>query len=60
MKVSKLVRISMVCRVICEDDATEQDIMELAIPKLSEDLMDNPFQHIDEIVDDLECPFIQE
>jgi len=56
MKVAKLVRVSLVTRVIVDVDATEQDIMEMAIPKLSENLMDNPFQCIDEIVDDLECP----
>ena len=56
-KVAKLVRVSLVTRVIVDEDATEQDIMELAVPKLSEDMMDNPFQIIDEIIDDVECPY---
>jgi len=57
MKVAKLVRVSLVCRVICEDTASKQDILELAIPKLSEALMDNPYESVEEIIDDTECPF---
>ena len=57
MKKSVLVRVSLVTRVIVEDTASEQDILELAIPKLSESLMDNPHQSVDEIVDDTECPY---
>jgi hypothetical protein len=56
-KVAKLVRVSLVTRVIVDIDATEQEIMELAVPKLSENLMDSPFDSIDEIVDDTECPY---
>ncbi len=56
-KVAKLVRVSLVTRVIVDVDATEQEIMELAVPKLSENLMDSPFDSIDEIVDDTECPY---
>ena len=56
-KVAKLVRVSLVTRVIVDADATEQEIMELAVPKLSENLMDSPFENLDEIVDDVECPF---
>lgn len=60
MKVAKLVRVSLVTRVIVDVDATEQDIMELAVPKLSENLMDSPFENIEEIVDDTECPYDEE
>lgn len=56
-KVAKLVYVSLVTRVIVDENADEQTIMELAIPKLSEKLMDEPFEHIEEIVDDTECPF---
>lgn len=55
-KVAKLVRVSLVTRVIVYENATEQEILELAIPKLSESLMDNPYESVDEIVDDTECP----
>lgn len=56
-KVAKLVRVSLVTRVIVDVDATEQEIMELAVPKLSENLMDAPFENLEEIVDDTECPY---
>jgi hypothetical protein len=56
-KVAKLVRVSLVTRVIVDVDATEQEIMELAVPKLSENLMDAPFENLEEVVDDTECPY---
>ena len=56
-KVAKLVYASLVTRVIVDENATEQEIMELAVPKLSENLMDSPFEHLEDIIDDLECPF---
>jgi len=59
-KVAKLVYVSLLTRVVVDENATEQDIMEAAIPKLSEKLMDEPFEHIEQIVDDLECPFDEE
>jgi hypothetical protein len=59
-KVAKLVRVSLVTRVIVDIDATDQEIMELAVPKLSENLMDSPFDNLDEIVDDTECPYEEE
>jgi len=57
MKIAKLVRVTLVTRVIVDECATYQEIMELAIPKLSENLMDSPLESIDEIVDDTECPY---
>jgi len=56
-KVAKLVYVSLVTRVIVDENATEQEIMELAVPKLSENLMDSPFEHLEDIIDDLECPY---
>ena len=56
-KVAKLVYVSLVTRVVVDENASEQEILELAIPKLSEKLMDEPFEHIEEIVDDEECPY---
>lgn len=56
-KVAKLVTVILTTRILVEEGADEQTIMELAIPKLSEKLMDEPFEHIEEIVDDTECPF---
>lgn len=57
MKIAKLVCVSLMTRVIVEENATEEEIMELAIPKLSESLMDAPFENIEYIKDDIECPF---
>jgi len=59
-KVAKLVYVSLLTRVIVDENATEQDILEAAIPKLSEKLLDNPYEHVENIVDDLECPFDEE
>jgi hypothetical protein len=56
-KVAKLVYVSLVTRVVVDENATEQEIMELAVPKLSENLMDSPFENLEDITDDLECPF---
>ena len=56
-KVAKLVYVSLVTRVVVDENATEQEIMELAVPKLSENLMDSPFEHLEDIIDDLECPY---
>lgn len=56
-KVAKLVYVTLLTRVIVEEDATEEDIMELAVPKLSESLMDAPYENLEKIVDDAECPY---
>jgi hypothetical protein len=57
MKVAKLVYVTLATRVIVEEDATQQQIMEEAVPRLSENLMDAPFENIDKIIDDTECPY---
>ena len=59
-KVAKLVYVSLLTRVIVEEGATEQEIMELAIPKLSQNLMDSPYENIEKIVDDVDSPFNEE
>ena len=56
-KVAKLVCVTLITRVIVNKNATEQEIMELAIPKLSENLMDAPFENIKYIKKDTECPY---
>jgi hypothetical protein len=56
-KKAVLVYVSLMTRVIVDDTASEQDIMELAVPKLSENLMDSPFESIEDIKDDIECPY---
>ncbi len=56
-KVAKLVYVTLLTRVIVEENADQQTIMELAVPKLSENLMDSPLENIDKIVSDKECPY---
>jgi hypothetical protein len=58
MKVAKLVYVSLLTRVIVDEDADEQTVMEEAIPRLSENIMDSPLQNIDKIVYDIECPYV--
>lgn len=60
MKIAKLVRVSLVTRVVVDiaDSENEDEILGLAIPKLSENLMDSLYESVDEIVDDIECPYI--
>jgi hypothetical protein len=57
MKVAKLVYVSLLTRVIVEEGADQVGIMELAVPKLSENLMDSPFENIEKIVADTEQPY---
>ena len=57
MKKSILVYASLMTRVIVDDTADNSTIIELAIPKLAENLMNSPHDSIDEIKDDVECPY---
>jgi hypothetical protein len=57
MKVAKLVYVTLLTRVIVEENADQQSIMEEAVPKLSENLMVSPLENIDKIVYDTECPY---
>lgn len=57
MKVAKLVLVSLMTRVIVEEDATQEQILEAAKPqfidKVKTDLADN----LEEITDDEEVPY---
>lgn len=57
MKVAKLVYVTLATRVIVEENADQQTIMELAVPKLSENFMNAPLENIAKIIDDNECPY---
>ncbi len=58
MKVAKLVSVSLMTRVIVEEDATDEQIMEVAIPRLSNNLFnDGILDNVEDIKDDTECPF---
>lgn len=58
MKVAKLVYATIMTRVIVDVDADEETILDKAIPKLSENLMNSPTENIEKIVDDTECPYV--
>jgi hypothetical protein len=56
-KVANLVWVSVVTRVIVDDNASEEEIMEIALPRLLGNLSENFLEHVEEIIDDLEVPF---
>jgi hypothetical protein len=56
-KVAKLVRVMVTTRVIVDDNASEDEIMESALPRLLDNLQTNAFENIEDIVDDTEVPY---
>lgn len=56
-KVAKLVTITLTTRVVVDENATENDIMTLALPRLTDKLINEPFEHLEEIIDDVEVPY---
>ena len=57
-KVAKIVWVSVGTRVIVDDNASEDEIMESAIPNLIRNLSnDGGMNYVDEIIDDVEVPF---
>ena len=57
-KVTKLVYTSMVTRVVVDENATEQQIIEASKPNFIEKIVDTAFgEHIEEVIDDEECPY---
>jgi len=58
MKKAKLVTVVVTTRVVADADSTDEQIMEKAIPHLLRNLSeDGCLDHLDDIVDDKECPF---
>ena len=56
-KVAKLVWVSIGTRVIVDDNASDEQIMKLAMPRIIDNLMTNGFDNVESIEDDIECPF---
>lgn len=56
-KVAKLVYVSLVTRVVVDENASESDILELAGVKLAEKIQHELTEHIESIDDDEECPY---
>jgi hypothetical protein len=59
-KVAKLVYISLVTRVIVEENATEDDIIMAAKPKFMDSIFNDFGENLEKIVDDTECPYEEE
>jgi len=57
MKVAKLIYVSLATRVVVEDTATEEEIMELAMPRFVDKIVNELGEHIESIEDDNECPY---
>jgi hypothetical protein len=57
MKVAKLVYISLATRVVVDENASEDEILNAASVKFIEKITNEIQEHIEEIVDDEECPF---
>jgi hypothetical protein len=56
-KVAKLVTVTMTTRIIVDENATEEQIIELASIKMSEKIQEEFNQNIESIQDDTECPY---
>jgi len=59
-KVAKLVYVSFATRVVVDENATEEQILELAKANLLVKVNTELGEHLEEIVDDEECPFDEE
>lgn len=56
MKVAKLVLWSPMVRVVVEDDATYDEIVNAAKMKFYTTLVSDYKENIEDVIDDLECP----
>ena len=59
-KVAKLVYVSLVTRIVVDENASEDEILNAASVKFIEKIQDEIEEHIEEIVDDNECPYDEE
>ncbi len=56
-KVAVLVYVSMVTRVIVDEDATEDQILDIAQYKFMDKVQTELYENLENIVDDVECPY---
>jgi hypothetical protein len=54
---SKLVYVSLVTRVVVKDGASDDLILECAKVKLIDKIKNELHENVEEIVDDVECPY---
>lgn len=58
MKKAHLVYVSIATRVVVDENATEQDIIELANAQIMDNIVvDGIFENVEEVLDDYECPY---
>jgi hypothetical protein len=56
-KVAKLVYVSLVTRVVVDENASEDEILNTARSKFIEKVTNELGENLEEIVDDTECPY---
>jgi hypothetical protein len=56
-KVVKLVYVSLMTRVVVDDNATDEQIVEAARSKFIDKVTNELFENLEDIVDDTECPY---
>lgn len=56
-KVAKLVYVSLATRVIVDENASDEEIIEKARPKFIDKVRSELGENLEDIVDDTECPF---
>lgn len=52
-----LITFSLTTRLIVDDNISEDEIIQIGALKCSEKLSCEPNEHLDSIIDDVECPF---
>lgn len=57
VKISKLVMVSLMTRVIVDDSATDEEILRLAKPHFIDKINMELGEHLESIEDDSECPY---
>ena len=56
-KVAKLVLVSMMTRIVVEENATDEQMLEASKAAFLEKINTEIGEHLEQIVDDTECPF---
>lgn len=57
MKVAKIVVVSLMTRVVVDEDASYEDVIEAARPRLIPKITTELFENVEEVFDDKEVPF---
>ena len=58
MKKAHLVYVSIATRVVVDENATEQDIIQLANAQIIDSIIvDGIFENVEEVLEDDECPY---